>query len=285
MTDYKTLELTQVTALTVDDVLNIVQDVSTTPEDKYATLTQLLTLLKAQIKLDDLATPDDNTDLNAGTTAHGLLLKATAPASGLINVVGIGNGETAYTNKALFDSTTPAAIGTASAGTSTVAARRDHVHANTFASSAEINTGTEAAKSVNPDVLAGSNLGIRYLVFFLNGSTALTTSDVSYIRVPAALNGMNLVSISASVGTGSAGASSSGNPTFTLTNVTQSNDAMLSTSLSVDSGEYTSASAATAAVIDTSKDDVATDDLLKCACTTSGTGTTYAVVTAGFQLA
>lgn len=82
------------------------------------------------IKLDDLAAPDDNTDLNASTTAHGLLVKATAPAAGLINFAGIGNGETAYTNKALFDATTPAALASAAAtGSATVAARRDHVHA------------------------------------------------------------------------------------------------------------------------------------------------------------
>lgn len=83
-------------------------------------------------KLDDFATPDDNTDLNANTTNHGLLLKATAPASGLINVVGIANGETAYTNKALFDATVPStqAFGdAAAAGSATVSARRDHKHA------------------------------------------------------------------------------------------------------------------------------------------------------------
>jgi hypothetical protein len=81
------------------------------------------------IKLDDLSTPDDNTDLNASTSRHGLLLKATAPSSGLVNVVGIANGESAYTNKALFDSTNPAATGTANPGTAVIAARRDHVHA------------------------------------------------------------------------------------------------------------------------------------------------------------
>ena len=79
-------------------------------------------------KLDDLTTPDDNTDLNATTSAHGLLLKATAPASGIRNVVAIDNGETVYKNTALVDSTNPAALGTVSPGTSLLAARRDHVH-------------------------------------------------------------------------------------------------------------------------------------------------------------
>lgn len=86
----------------------------------------------AATKLDDFATPDDNTDLNANTTNHGLLLKATAPAAGLYNYVGITNGETAYTNKALFDATVPStqAFGdAAAAGSAAVAARRDHTHA------------------------------------------------------------------------------------------------------------------------------------------------------------
>ena len=83
-------------------------------------------------KLDDFATPDNNTDLNANTTNHGLLLQATAPASGLYNYVGITNGETAYTNKALFDASNPStqAFGdSAATGSATVAARRDHKHA------------------------------------------------------------------------------------------------------------------------------------------------------------
>jgi hypothetical protein len=52
----------------------------------------------------------------------------------------------------------------------------------------------------------------------------------------------------------------------------------------VDANEYTSATAATAVTIDTTEDDVVTDDLIKVAVTTAGTGTTYAVVTLGFAL-
>ena len=80
------------------------------------------------IKLDELAAPTDVTTLDASTTLHGLLLKATAPASGLLNIVGIGNGETAYTNKPLFDTTNPEVNGTAAPGTQVIAARRDHIH-------------------------------------------------------------------------------------------------------------------------------------------------------------
>jgi len=85
--------------------------------------------IHAMPKLDDLSTPDDNTDLNASTSRHGLLLKATAPGAGLMNIVGIENGETAYACKPLFDATNPAALGVAAPGTAMTAARRDHVHA------------------------------------------------------------------------------------------------------------------------------------------------------------
>lgn len=53
-------------------------------------------------KLDDLTAPDDNTDLNASTTAHGLSPKAVAPASGSLSALGIGNGETARVDKVIF---------------------------------------------------------------------------------------------------------------------------------------------------------------------------------------
>jgi hypothetical protein len=79
-------------------------------------------------KLDDFGTPDDNTDLNANTTNHGLVLKAVAPAANELNVVGIANGETSYGMKTLFDDTNPAMDGTAASGTSLKAAHRDHVH-------------------------------------------------------------------------------------------------------------------------------------------------------------
>lgn len=151
------------------------------------------------------------------------------------------------------------------------------------AAASDIDTGTDTTKPLTADALAGSNAGTRYIPCALNGSTALTTSDKVYFRVPAALNGMNLISVAGTVGTGAAGSSSSGTPTFTVKNVTDNNQ-MLSTSLTIDANEYTSATAATAAVINTSFDDVATDDLIEVACTTAGTGTTYATVTLGFRL-
>ncbi len=74
-----------------------------------------------------LSTTDVTTN-NATTSKHGFVVKATAPAANILNVVGIANGETAYTNKSIFDATNPAALGTAAPGTSLIASHRDHVH-------------------------------------------------------------------------------------------------------------------------------------------------------------
>jgi hypothetical protein len=65
---------------------------------------------------------------NASTTAHGFVPKATAPDAAQLNVLGIAVGETVYTNKALFDALTPADLGVSAAGSSIIAAHRDHVH-------------------------------------------------------------------------------------------------------------------------------------------------------------
>jgi len=68
----------------------------------------------------------------ASTSAAGVAPQAVAPAAGLYNYIGITNGETAYTNKALFDTTVPStqAFGDAAlVGSAAVAARRDHKHA------------------------------------------------------------------------------------------------------------------------------------------------------------
>src|SRR3972149_4519128 len=70
----------------------------------------------AATKIDDLTAGDDNTDLDSNTTRHGLLVKAVAPAANLMNVPGIVNGETVFTNKPVFDATNPEPTGTAAPG-------------------------------------------------------------------------------------------------------------------------------------------------------------------------
>jgi len=109
----------------------------------------------------------------------------------------------------------------------------------------------------------------QLLVKVIGDAQALTVGDDQiHITIPAWVTGWNLVAIAACVYT----VSSSGLPTIQLRNVTDSVD-MLSTSCSIDASEFSSYSAATPAVIDTSKDDVATGDRLSVDCDIAGTGT------------
>lgn len=123
--------------------------------------------------LDTLAAPTDITTLDASTSAHGLVVKAVAPAANVLNVVGIANGETAYTNKTLFDGTNPAALGTAAPGTSLSAAHRDHVHSATIASI--IGTGTTTLQGLVD--ISGASAGQIKFPATQNASTDAHTLD------------------------------------------------------------------------------------------------------------
>lgn len=120
---------------------------------------------------DATITTTDVTTNNASTSKHGWLLKATAPASGLRNVVAIDNGETAYTNKALFDATSPstqAFADSASVGTAMTAARRDHKHAmpaapTTITGNAGTATALQTARTIAGASFDGTaNINISY---------------------------------------------------------------------------------------------------------------------------
>lgn len=112
------------------------------------------------------------------------------------------------------------------------------------------------------------------------GGSAISTGDgKAYYRVPSTMNGYNLVSVAASLTT----ASSSGIPTVQIANVTQAAD-MLSTKLTIDANETDSSTAATAAVIDTGNDDVATGDQLRIDIDVAGTGAKGLIVEMQFQL-
>lgn len=150
-----------------------------------------------------------------------------------------------------------------------------------LAIASEVTTGTDATRAVTPDALAGSTIGKRLMGWkVIDDATVLTTGDGKVIfSVPPELNGMNLVSVFASVST----VSSSGNPTVSVENLTDTT-VMLSTLLTIDATEYSSNTAATAAVIDTAHDDVATGDRLEINVDVAGTGTKGLFVVLGFQL-
>lgn len=151
------------------------------------------------------------------------------------------------------------------------------------ATSSTINTGTADDEAVTPDALAASNLGTRYyqIRVFAKGTDVATGDDaVGAIHVPAAFDGMNLVSVHAEVDT----AGTTGTTDIQIHNVDNALD-MLSTKLTIDSGETGSDTAATAAVINASNDHVNTNDVLRIDIdAVSTTAPQGLLVTFGFQL-
>lgn len=90
-----------------------------------------------------------------------------------------------------------------------------------------------------------------------SGVNTATGDSQFFFRIPPELNGMNLVAVSACVAT----AGTTNTTDIQIHRVRSGTPAdMLSTKITIDSGEVDTATAAAAAVIDTSNDDVATAD-------------------------
>lgn len=104
--------------------------------------------------------------------------------------------------------------------------------------------------------------GTRYFmitVFSTRDLEPCETGDGKHkFHVPPDLNGLDLVYVHAFVDT----AGTTGTMDIQLYNVTQAAD-MLTTKLTIDSGETGSDTAATPAVIDTANDDIATNDIIR----------------------
>ena len=141
-------------------------------------------------------------------------------------------------------------------------------------------THTDWTVSLSAAVI-GSDLAKRVIqVKVIDDATTLTTGDGKVIfLVPQELNGYNLVGAHAFVTT----ASSSGTPTIQIRNVTDSVD-MLSTRITIDANEYTSYTAAAAAVVNATYDDVATGDRLAVDVDVAGTGAKGLGIVLTFQL-
>ena len=129
-----------------------------------------------------------------------------------------------------------------------------------LATIAEINTGTDTGKTITPDGLAGSIHGERIIqMVVVDFATALTTGNGKfYYHIPSTLNGFNIVDVHAEVITAPAGSAI----IIQLHNLTATAD-ILTTLLSIDAGETGSDTAAAAAVISTSEDDLTTNDVLR----------------------
>jgi hypothetical protein len=152
-----------------------------------------------------------------------------------------------------------------------------------IATTAEINTSTDAARAMTPDLYAASNYGIRYVqVLAVAPTTDLTVADgLAYFYVPAGLDGMDLVEVHAEVITAPVGSTA----TFEIS-INGASTQMLSTNITIDASEFGSDTAATAPVINTSNDDLDTHDVVQINCTQIGSGTAGAglIVTMGFRI-
>lgn len=164
----------------------------------------------------------------------------------------VGNGSNVATGVAVSGD-----VSMANTGAATVISASDTVAGKVeLATTAETNTGTDTARAVTPDGLAGSYAGTKSVSISVTAPTENTaTGDgKAYITIPEALNGMNLVRATATVVT----AGTTNATTIQIYNVTQTAD-MLSGLISIASG----GTVATAGTIDTANDDVATNDVLR----------------------
>lgn len=128
-----------------------------------------------------------------------------------------------------------------------------------LATTAETTAGTATNLAVTPDGLAGSDFGTKTIqVELVASDTSVVVGDAVggwFFWVPASLNGWDIVGAAAAVTT----AGTTGTLDIQLRNATQTAD-ILSTKLTIDSGETDSSTAATAAVIDAAQDDLTTGD-------------------------
>lgn len=123
--------------------------------------------------------------------------------------------------------------------------------------------------------------GIKTVTLSWNAATtsATTGTKKAYFVVPPNMNGMNLIRVHAEVAT----AGVTGTQVF---DVNKNGSSMLSTAISIDSGETGSDTAATPAVINESLDNVSSYDIISVDVDSihSGTAALGEVVTLEFQL-
>jgi hypothetical protein len=113
-----------------------------------------------------------------------------------------------------------------------------------------------------------------------SGSDITTGDGKNYLAIPQSLNGWRLEKVEGSLDV----ASSSGLPTFQLRRVRAGSPAdMLTTKLTIDANETTSATAAAAMVPDTSNDDVLVGDRIYVDVDVAGTGAQWAILTLTFR--
>jgi hypothetical protein len=134
----------------------------------------------------------------------------------------------------------------------------------------EMDTGTSTTLAATPDALAGSNFGERIVMVELFEAATDNTTGVGkvYFHISSTLTGMDLVEVNLHVvQTGTTGTLNVDlhkcDPVATGNQCTGTVGDMLSTNVTVDSGENKSATAAASYAIDSAQDDVTTDDVIR----------------------
>ncbi len=234
----------------------------------------------------------NNITLYAADNGSGTTVLRTKDAAGTVTTLGAGGGGS-YTDEEARDAIGAALVAgegidiTVSDGSDTItidaeAASDTNPGIVELATGAETTTGTDAARAVTPDGLAGSEYGVEVVEIMASDmSTAITTGDgKAGFQVPTKLNGWNLIRAHAGL---LVAQSSSGTPTIQVRNATQTAD-MLSTRITIDTNEWTSYTAAVPPVIDAANDDVATGDRILIDLDVAGTGAKGLVVVLEFQL-
>ncbi len=201
---------------------------------------------------------DDGTfEEEVGTNTSAVVINKTIDADNntISNI-----GSTEITNDSIVnaDINSSAAI----VGSKLQAASLTNSGAVELATAAEINIGTDAGRAMGVNEYVVSNFAeraVQMVIIDFGTDTNMTVANGKfYYHIDSRLGGMNLVDVHAEVIT----AGTTGTLTCMVHNVTQAAD-MLSTGVSVDTGETGSDQSATPAVIDTGNDDVAENDLIR----------------------
>jgi hypothetical protein len=156
-----------------------------------------------------------------------------------------------------------------------------------IATSAETTTGTDATRAISPDGLAQSSYGMRYFqVTVQDYETDVATNDVGYLHIPAEIDGYSLKELHAEViSTGTTGTTDISVDKSTERSGSKTWSNMLTTDLTIDSGEYGSDTATAAVIKSDGTEQVAENNLVRVQVdSTSTTAPKGLIVTLGFQL-
>lgn len=118
-------------------------------------------------------------------------------------------------------------------------------------------SATKLASQQSIKAYVDNTVKIISIQVFASGTSTATGDGAAFFRVPSDLNGYNIIGVAAAVYT----AGTTGTLDIQLRNKTQTAD-ILSTKMTIDSGETDTSTAATAAVINTAEDDLTTGDVI-----------------------